>query len=107
MEQLKQFDAAYLGDTSEKVIYLTFDAGYENGAAERIPDTLKKHNAPAAFFPVGHYIERNADLVRRMAEEGYTVGNHTMHHPDMSKLSDKASFSRELSQLEELFAGLG
>ncbi len=102
-EQLKQYDAAYIGDTSKKVIYLTFDAGYENGCTAQILDVLKKHQVPAAFFLVGNYIEQNADLVRRMVEEGHTVGNHTMHHYDMSKLSDKAAFSKELSDLEVLF----
>ncbi len=100
---LKKYGAAYLGDTEQKVIYLTFDAGYENGCTERILDALKKHNAPAAFFLVGNYIEKNGDLVRRMVDEGHIVGNHTMHHYDMSKLSDKESFSRELTELEELF----
>ena len=103
VDQLRKYDAAYLGDTSEKVIYLTFDAGYENGATERILDTLQKHNVKAAFFLVGNYIEKNADLVRRMAEEGHTVGNHTMHHPDMSGISDKQAFTRELQDLEALY----
>ncbi len=80
VDQLKRFDAAYLGNTQEKVIYLTFDAGYENGCTEPILDALKKHNAPAAFFLVGTYIRQHPDLVRRMAGEGHTVGNHTMHH---------------------------
>ena len=87
--QLEQYDAAYLGDTSQKVIYLTFDSGYENGSTSKILDTLKKHNVPAAFFLVGNYIEKNADLVRRMVDEGHIVGNHTMHHYDMSKLAEK------------------
>ena len=103
MEQLRQYDAAYLGDTREKVLYLTFDAGYENGCTEQVLDTLKKHQVRAAFFLVGNYIERNADLVRRMVEEGHIVGNHTMHHYDMSKLSQKETFSKELTDLEELF----
>lgn len=103
-EQLRQYDAAYLGDTTQKVIYLTFDAGYENGCTEKILDTLKKHDVKAAFFLVGNYIQRNADLVRRMAEEGHTVGNHTMHHYDMSKLSDKAAFQKELEDLAALYA---
>ena len=103
VDQLKQYDAAYLGDPSEKVIYLTFDAGYENGCTAKILDTLQKHDVKAAFFLVGNYIERNADLVRRMAEEGHTVGNHTMHHPDMSKLKDKEAFAKELQDLEELY----
>lgn len=101
--RLAQYDAAYLGDTAEKVIYLTFDAGYENGSTAKILDTLKKHNVPAAFFLVGNYMEKNADLTRRMVQEGHIVGNHTMHHHDMSKLSDKAAFSKELTDLENLF----
>ena len=102
-DQLRQYDAVYIGDTSRKVLYLTFDAGYENGCTAQILDALKKHQAPAAFFLVGNYIEKNPDLVRRMVEEGHTVGNHTMHHYDMSKISDKAAFSKELQDLETLF----
>ena len=102
-EQLKKYDAVYLGETSKKVIYLTFDAGYENGNTAKILDTLKAHNVPATFFLVGNYIEKNADLVRRMVEEGHIVGNHTMHHPDMSKISEKDAFEKELKDLEELF----
>ena len=101
--QLAQYDAAYLGDASKKVIYLTFDAGYENGCTEKILDALKKHNVKAAFFLVGNYMEQNADLVRRMVAEGHTVGNHTMHHPDMSKISDKTAFQKELEDLEGLY----
>ena len=100
---LRQYDAVYIGNTGEKVLYLTFDAGFENGLTAGILDTLKKHQVSAAFFLVGNYIEKNADLVRRMAAEGHTVGNHTMHHYDMSKLSDKASFSKELTDLEDLY----
>ena len=74
---LTQYDAWYVGDTSQKVIYLTFDCGYENGNTEAILDALKKHSAPAAFFVVGHMIESAPDIVRRMAAEGHIVGNHT------------------------------
>ena len=102
-EELARYDAAYLGDTSRKVLYLTFDAGYENGCTEKILDTLKKHNVKAAFFLVGNYMERNADLVRRMVEEGHIVGNHTMHHHDMSQLENAADFEKELTDLEALF----
>ena len=101
--QLARYDAAYLGDTSRKVLYLTFDAGYENGCTEKILDTLQKHEVKAAFFLVGNYIEKNADLVRRMADEGHIEGNHTMHHPDISRISDNEAFGKELQQLEELF----
>ena len=101
--QLARYDAVYLGDATQKVICLTFDAGYENGCTAQILDTLKKHQVPAAFFLVGSYIEKNADLVRRMVEEGHIVGNHTMHHPDMSRLSDKAVFEKELTDVETIF----
>jgi len=102
-DAMAALDAAYIGDTAEKVIYLTFDAGYENGCTAQILDVLQKHEVRAAFFLVGNYMEKNADLVRRMVAEGHTVGNHTMHHPDMSKITDRASFEKELSDLESLF----
>ena len=100
---LARYDAAYLGNTAQPVLYLTFDAGYENGCTAKILDILKKHNVPAAFFLVGNYLEKNPDLVRRMVAEGHTVGNHTMHHPDRSKISDPAAFQKELLDLEALF----
>ena len=102
-DQLRQYQAAYIGNTNEKVLYLTFDAGYENGCTAKILDTLKEKQVPAAFFLVGNYIRQSPDLVRRMVAEGHTVGNHTMHHYDMSKLSDKAAFSKELTDLETLY----
>ena len=101
--QLQKYDSAYLGDTSQKVVYLTFDAGYENGCTAKILDILQKHNIKAAFFLVGNYMERNPDLVRRMVNEGHIVGNHTMHHYNMEKISDSAAFAKELQELEKLF----
>lgn len=100
---LKQFDAYYAGDPSKKVIYLTFDAGYENGYTASILDTLKKHNVKAAFFVVGNYIKTSPDLVKRMVAEGHIVGNHTFSHPDMSKISDPNSFRKEMKSLEQLY----
>ena len=85
------------------MIYLTFDAGYENGNTEPILDALKKHQAPAAFFLVGNYLETSPDLVKRMINEGHIVGNHTYHHPDMSKISTSQAFQKELTDLEALF----
>ncbi len=105
-ETLKQWDAYYVGDTTQKKIYLTFDAGFENGNTPAILDALKKHNAPACFFLVGNYIDTAPELVKRMVAEGHTVGNHTMHHPDMSKISDQESFSKELNGLADKFTEL-
>ena len=102
-EELARYDAWYVGDTGEKVLYLTFDCGYENGYTDEILDALKKHDAPAAFFVVGHMIESAPDIVRRMAAEGHIVGNHTFHHPDMSAISDQAAFREELEALEDLY----
>ena len=100
---LHRYNALYVGDTTEKVLYLTFDAGYENGYTAQILDTLKVHQVPAAFFLVGNYLEKNPDLVRRMVTEGHTIGNHTMHHYDMQKISDRATFQKELQDLEQLY----
>ena len=102
-EELERYNAYYLGDTGEKVIYLTFDCGYENGYTERILDVLKAHNAPAAFFVVGHMVESAPEIVRRMAAEGHIVGNHTYHHPDMSAIAEQEAFREELTSLEALY----
>ena len=102
-EELKKYHAAYMDPTDEKVIYLTFDAGYENGNTSQILDALKKHDAPATFFVVGHFLESAPEMVKRMVEEGHTVGNHTYHHYDMSKISDPAVFQKEMDDVRTLF----
>ena len=101
--ELARNDAYFVGNTEEKVLYLTFDAGYENGHTGKILDVLQQENVPAAFFLVGSYIEKNPDLVRRMAAEGHIVGNHTMHHPDMTKRTTQTEFDKELTGLEQLY----
>ena len=103
IQEMKQYDAYYMSESDEKILYLTFDCGYENGNTEAILDALKKHNAPAAFFVVGHYLESAPDLVKRMVEEGHVVGNHTYHHPDMSKISDPAAFQKEMDDVKALY----
>ena len=102
-EELAQYDAWYADPSGEKILYLTFDAGYENGCTAPILDTLKKHQVPAAFFVVGHFLETSPELVKRMVNEGHTVANHTFHHPDMSKISSLEAFQSELSQTEALY----
>ena len=104
--ELAQYGAYYLGGTDKKTIYLTFDAGYENGCTPAILDALKAHNAPACFFVVGNYIDTAPELVQRMVDEGHIVGNHTLHHPDMSTIADKEAFAAELTGLEEKFTAL-
>ena len=103
-DQLAKYNACYAEMTDEKVLYLTFDAGYENGNTAKILDALKKHQVPATFFVVGNYLETSPDLVKRMVDEGHLVGNHTYHHPDMSKISSKDAFQKELTDLETKYA---
>ena len=103
IDDLKQYNAYYASDTDQKIIYLTFDAGYENGNTPAILDALKKHQAPATFFVVGNFISDNPDLIRRMVSEGHTVGNHTMTHPDMSGISSKDDFHKQLDGVEKLY----
>lgn len=102
-ENLKKYNAYYANMTDKKVLYLTFDAGFENGNTPAILDALKKHHAPATFFVVGTYIESNPELIQRMTEEGHIIGNHTYHHPDMSQISTTESFSKELQDVETAY----
>ena len=102
-EYLAKYDGYYAEITDEKVLYITFDAGYENGNTEKILDVLKKHKVPATFFLVGNYIETSPALVKRMVSEGHVVGNHTYTHPDMSEISTEEEFSTELKKLEDAY----
>lgn len=97
--EMAKYNAYFMAEGDEKVIYLTFDCGYENGNTEPILDALKAHNAPATFFVVGHFLESAPDIVKRMVEEGHTVGNHTYHHPDMSQISDRDAFQKEMDDV--------
>lgn len=106
IEQLKKYNAYYAQNTDSKILYLTFDAGYENGNTPAILDALKKHNCPATFFVVGNFIADNPKLIQRMISEGHTVGNHTMTHPDMSKISSVQAFQNELSSVEQLYKNI-
>lgn len=95
-----------LGNPEDKVIYLTFDAGYENGNVAVILDALKKHNAPGAFFILPGLIKYNPEIVQRMAEEGHTVCNHSTRHKDVSGISNAEALRAELSGVEEQYKAL-
>lgn len=99
-EELKQYEAYYIGDENEKKIYLTFDCGYESGYMPAILDALKEADVKAAFFLVGNYLEKEPELVKRMVEEGHVIGNHTYHHKDMASLSEE-EFKTELTSFED------
>ena len=102
-EELKKYNAYFIGDTTQNTIYLTFDCGYENGNTEPILDALKKHDVKATFFVVGNFLETSPEIVKRMIAEGHTVGNHTYHHWDMSKIGEMEQFRQELESLETLY----
>lgn len=106
VKELAQYDAYFAEDTEEKVLYLTFDCGYENGNMPAILDALKKHRVPAAFFVVGNFIKDNPELIKRMVQEGHIVGNHTLTHPDMSSISSIEAFQKELTGVEKLYEDL-
>ena len=101
-QELDPLGAAYCLPETGKTLYLTFDAGYENGNTAQILDALKKHGAKATFFLVGDFIQAEPELVRRMAEEGHILGNHTCSHPDMSQIAGEEEFRRELEDNEAL-----
>ncbi|MBR0446975.1 MAG: polysaccharide deacetylase family protein [Clostridia bacterium] len=105
-EMLARYNAHYLGDTAQKRIYLTFDAGYENGYTPAILDTLKKQGVPACFFVVGHYLESAPELIKRMVAEGHIVGNHTHSHPDMAAIGQREAFLKELTAVEQAYSDL-
>lgn len=100
---VEQYGGYYIGkDDGEKVIYLTFDAGYENGNVAKILDVLKEKEVPAAFFVLAHLIEKDTGLVNRMLNEGHLVCNHTASHKDMSNITAPSAFAAELNALEQL-----
>lgn len=103
VEELKKYNAYYAADTDEKILYLTFDTGYENGNMPQILSALKKHNISATFFVVGSFISSQPELLKQMITDGHTIGNHTMTHPNMAKIADKNSFHKELEGVEQLY----
>ncbi len=111
LEFIEQYDGYYVdkkhGDSDkEKVIYLTFDAGYENGNIAKILDVLKEENVSAAFFILSNLMFKNPDVVLRMANEGHTVGNHTSKHGDVTKYASVEDLRTELSKPEAIYREL-
>lgn len=100
---LKDSDALYIGPEDEKVVYLTFDAGYSNENVEKTLDVLKSHNITAAFFILPGIIKNSESTVKRMADEGHTVCNHTTTHGDMAKITDITDFKNELDGVANLY----
>ncbi len=111
LEFIEQYDGYYVdkkhGDSNkEKVIYLTFDAGYENGNIDKILDVLKEENVSAAFFILSNLMFKNPDVVLRMKNEGHTVANHTSKHGDVTKYVSAEELRTELSKPEDIYREL-
>lgn len=85
--------------TTEKVLYLTFDCGYENGYTFDVLDTLKEKNVSAAFFCTLDHIEAEPELISRMIKEGHIVGNHSANHPNFSKIS-RTKMAEEIEECD-------
>lgn len=104
LDLINKYSAYYLGDTSKKVIYLTFDEGYENGYTEKILDILKANNVKAAFFVTTLYIKDSPDIIKRMTDEGHLVCNHSDNHPSMaSAANDPVKFENEFLGVEKAY----
>lgn len=102
---LDKYDGFYKGSQDEKVLYLTFDNGYENGYTGKVLDILKKEKVPATFFVTGHYLKSAPDLTKRMADEGHIIGNHSWSHPDMTQISEgkiKSELAKVKTETEKL-----
>ncbi len=111
MQYVEYYGGYYIDHThddnnDEKVVYLTFDAGYENGNVEKILDAMKAEDVTGTFFVLGNLIEKNGDLIKRMNAEGHTVANHTFSHKNMTKVGSYEDFCAELQRLEIAYKSL-
>ena len=103
LDDLKNYGAYAIGCKDEKVLYLTFDFGYENGNVKKCLDVLNKNGVKGAFFILENVIKTNPELLKEMAETGHTVGNHTMKHKNMCNIKNFTEYEKELKGLEKLF----
>ena len=97
---LEKYDAFYKGSPDPKILYVTFDNGYENGYTGKILDILKKEKVPATCFVTGHYLKSAPELTKRMVAEGHIIGNHSWSHPDLTQVSDE-QIKKELLKVKE------
>lgn len=97
-KQYEDLQGLFVGEADKQRLWLTFDEGYENGCTARILDTLKEKNVKAVFFVTLDYAKANPELMRRMIDEGHTVGNHTCTHPSLPECSPE-KMREELADL--------
>ena len=99
---IRTLNGIYLGDISQRVVYLTFDAGYEYGFTEQILNTLAEKNVQAAFFVTLPYVRSNPELIRRKVQEGHLIANHSVTHRSSPALTDE-EFEFEIMELQRYF----
>lgn len=103
---ISNYKTLMIGNAAQKKIYLTFDAGFDNGNTALILDTLQEKSAPATFFLTGHFMDSQPDLVKRMVTEGHIVGNHTVNHKNLAQATSKALYQSELGGLEAKYTAI-
>ena len=104
---LEQYNGIAMGNKDEKFVYLTFDEGYEAGYTEKILETLKENDVKACFFLTAYYVNKDEGLVKRMIEEGHTIGNHTVNHKSMPDLTDEDIKSEIMNLHTAVYEKLG
>ena len=87
VEVMKKYKGIYMGNKDKKVVYLTFDAGYEAGYTEKILSVLKDNNVTATFFITGHYLNSQPELIKKMIHNGNIIGNHTVNHKCLTEIT--------------------
>ena len=98
--QSKNYKAVcYDNKSKEKVLYLTFDCGWENGLTDKVLDTLKEKSVPAAFFCTLDHIKSSPELIARMINEGHIVGNHSAKHPNFAEI-DRQRMADEILECD-------
>ncbi len=101
-QEIEGTNSYFVGDTSQKEVYLTFDAGYDHGILSKILDILKDKNVKSTFFVTGDFLTREQDLVKRIVDEGHIVGNHTWNHKNITKIS-LDTLEEEITKVEDKY----
>lgn len=100
---IEEFDGMAIGNPDEKLIYLTFDVGYEGGYTTKILDVLKENDVKAAFFITGQFLKTNPNIIQRMIDEGHIIGNHTVNHKCLPECSEETIKEEMMNLHKDIF----